>query len=80
MPMAMMKIRVVRMCVGQFTMPMDMRMRFTGRICGRMGMLMMLVMPVQMFVIQRFVMVQMDVSFGQMEPDAKHHQSTSDPE
>ncbi len=61
-------------------MPMDVRMRFARRIGGGMGMLMMLVMPVQMFVIQRFVLVQMGMSFGEMEPDAKHHQSTSDPE
>ena len=55
-------------------------MRFARRIGGGMGVMMMLVMRVQMFVIQRFVMVQMDMSFGEMEPDAKYHQSTSDPE
>jgi uncharacterized membrane protein len=61
-------------------MPMEVRMRFAWRIGGGMGMLMMLVMPVQMFVIQRFVLVLMGMPFGEMEPDAKHHQSTSDPE
>jgi hypothetical protein len=61
-------------------MPMEVRMRFASRIGGGMGMLMMLVMPVQMFVIQRFVLVHMGMPFGEMEPDAKHHQSTSDPE
>ena len=55
-------------------------MRFALRIGGGMAMLMMLVMPVQMFVIQRFVLVLMGMPFGEMEPDAKHHQSTSDPE
>jgi len=55
-------------------------MRFAWRIGGGMGMLMMLVMPVQMFVIERLVMVQMGMPFGEMEPDAKHHQGTSDPE
>jgi hypothetical protein len=61
-------------------MPMDVRMRFTLRIGGGMAMLMMLVMPVQMFVIKWFVMVRMGVSFGEMEPDTKHHQRASDPE
>jgi hypothetical protein len=61
-------------------MPMDVRMRFAWRIGEGMGVLMMLVMPVQMFVIKWFVMVRMGVSFGEMEPDAKHHQSASDPE
>jgi hypothetical protein len=51
-------------------MPMDVRMRFARRIGGGMGVLMMLVMPVQMFVIQQFVSVQMGMPLGEMEPDA----------
>jgi hypothetical protein len=41
-------------------------MRFSGRIGGRVSMLMMLVMPVQMVVDQRFVPMQMGVVFGEM--------------
>ena len=55
-------------------------MRFARRIGGGMGVPMMLVVPVQMFVIQRFVLVQMGMPFGEMKPDAKYHQSASDPE
>ena len=62
----MVQIRIMRMPMNQLLVPMDMRMRFAGRIGGRMSMLMMLVMPVQMVVGQRFVPMQMGVVFGEM--------------
>ena len=78
--MAMVKVRVMRMRMNKLLMPMDVRMRFTRRIGGCMSMLMVLVMPVQMFVDEWFVLVQMGVVFGKMQPDAEDHQPTGNPE
>ena len=47
-------------------MLMNVRMRFAGRISRSMSMLMMLVVPVQMFVDQWFVPMQMGVVLGEM--------------
>jgi hypothetical protein len=66
MSVAMMNVRVMRMGVGHFLVPVLMRMRFAGRIVERVGMLVMFVMDVQMFVLHRFMVVQMLVPFGQM--------------
>ena len=66
MLMAMMQIRIMLVRMNELLVPMDMRMRFAGRIRGRVSMLMMLVMPVQMVVGQRFVPMQMGVVFGEM--------------
>jgi hypothetical protein len=64
--MAMMQIRIVPVRMNELVVSMDMRMRFAERIGGRVSMLMMLVMPVQMVVEQRFVPMQMGVVFGEM--------------
>ena len=66
MLMAMMQIRIMLVRMNELLVPMDMRMRFAGRIGGRVSMLMVLVMPVQMVVDQRFVAMQMGVVFGEM--------------
>ena len=66
MLMAMMQIRIMLVRMNELFVPMDMRMRFAGRIRGRVSMLMVLVMPVQMVVDQRFVAMPMGVVFGEM--------------
>ena len=50
MLVTMMQVRVVRVRVDELLMPMDVRMRFTGRIGWGVDMLMVLIMPVQMLV------------------------------
>ena len=74
-----MKIRIMRMRMNNFLMPMEVRVRFARRVGRIMRVLMMFIMPVQMFVDQRFVLVQMSVAFSEMQPDAKHHQTAGYP-
>jgi hypothetical protein len=64
--MAMMKIRIMRVRMHNFLMPMEVRVRFARRVSRTMRMLMMFIMPVQVFVDQWFVLVQMGMAFGEM--------------
>ena len=64
--MAMMKIRIMRVRMDKFLMPMAVRVRFARRVSRIMSMLMMFIMPVQVIVDQRFVLVQMAMAFGEM--------------
>ena len=77
--MSMMQIRVVRMGVCHHLVVMDMRVRFAGRIRRFMGMLMMLIVPMQMFMNQWFMAMQMGVALGKMDPDPQHHQPAGPP-
>ena len=64
--MAMMKIRIMRVRMDKFLMPMEVRVRFARRVSRIMSMLMMFIMLMQVFVDQRFVLVQMGMAFGEM--------------
>ena len=64
--MAMMQVRIMRVRMNQRLVSMDMRMWFAGRISGRVRMLMMLVMPMQMLMDPWFVSMQMGVVLGEM--------------
>jgi hypothetical protein len=59
-------------------MLVPMRMRLTGRRSGRMGVLVMIVMPMPVFVSNRFVDVVVFVPFGEMQPQAERHEAAGD--
>ena len=80
MPVAMMDIGIVRVIVGLFSMVMDVRMWFVGRIGWLVHVLMMLIMPVEMLMCHCFMVVRVDVALGQMEPHAGQHQAARSPE
>ena len=69
--MAMVEVGVVRMPVPEPFMPVPMRMR----LCHRpfVGVLVMFVVDVPVFVLDRLVRMFMAVSFGQMKPEAERH-------
>jgi len=62
-------VGVVRMGVDQPLVLVAMSMRFTGRIVGRMFVLVMLVMNVKVVVFQRLVNMRVFMPFGSVEPD-----------
>ena len=64
-----MNLRVVRVDVNLWLMPVGMRMRLAWRVAGGVWMLMMVVVRVEMLVLHRFVAVLMFVPLGQMKPD-----------
>jgi hypothetical protein len=70
MRVPMMDIGEVRMEVRQFSVMMNMRVRFTRWIARLVVMLMMLVMPMKMFVRHCFMTMHVSVTFGKMQPDS----------
>ena len=74
----MMEVRVVRVAVSQPVVPVAVRMRLRRRTL--MGVLMMGVVDMIMFVLDRLVCVIMLMAFGQMQPEAKRHQRAGDDE
>jgi hypothetical protein len=72
-PVPMMDIRVVRMEMDQFRVMMNMRMWFARRIGGLMNMLVVLVVPVEMFMGHCFMPMRVSVALSQVEPDAHDH-------
>ena len=75
---AMMEVGVVRVPVPQPVVPVPVRMRLRRRTF--MGVLMMVVVDMTMFVLDRLVRVIMLMAFGQMQPEAKRHQRAGDDE
>ena len=73
--MAMVKVGVVRMLVPKPLMPVPMRMRLRHR--SVMGVLVMFVVDVPVFVLDRLVRMFMAVSFGQMKPEAERDNAIS---
>ena len=76
----MMDVGIVRVIVGLFSMVMDVRMWFAGRIGWLVHVLMMLVMPVEMLMRHCFMAVRVDVALGKMEPYADQHEAARSPE
>ena len=72
MRMAMMQIGIMRVFVPQGGVAVPVRMRLADRAI--MVMLMVLVMHMRMFVLQRFVDVLMVMAFGKMQPQPDRHQ------
>jgi hypothetical protein len=75
---AVMKVWIVRMPVPQSVMPMPVRMRLGDHAFVRV--LMMGIVDMAMFVLDRFVHVIMLMAFGQMQPEAKSHQRAGEGE
>ena len=69
-----MNIRVVRMCVGEGFMTVPMCVRFPRRIVRLVRMLVVRVVCVKVFVLQRLVHVQVLVLLGQVQPHAERHE------
>ena len=72
MSMAMMQVRIMDVLVGQSAMPvrMAMRLRTNGK---RMIMLMVFIMNMGMVMFHRLVVVYMQVSLGEVQPEANGH-------
>ena len=75
-----MGVRIMRMGMVERVMVMPMAVGFAGRIIRMMDMLVMLVMNVHVFVIHGLVPMSVFVPFREVEPDAKRHQHSSNPE
>ena len=67
----MMEVRIVRMPVPEPVMPMPVRMRLGRRLF--VDVLMMLVVDMPVFVLDRLVGMVVLVAFGQMQPEAERH-------
>ena len=76
-PMRVVHVRHVGMAVPQALVTVNVRVRFTWRIAGRMLVLMMLVMNVGMGVLQRLMLMFVLVRFGEVQPHASRHQQSS---
>ena len=75
MLMAMVEVGVVRMPVPEPFMPMPMRMWLCQR--SVMAVLVMFVVDVLVFVLDRLVRMFMAMSFGQMKPEAERDNAIS---
>jgi len=70
----MMHIWIVRMAVPHGRVMMPVAVRLSGRIIGAVIMLMMFIVDVMMFMIDRFVHMLMVVAFHHVHIDADTHQ------
>ena len=78
MPVPVVNIRIMRVAVRQFLVPMRVRVRFTRWIAGSMNVLVMRVMRVPMVVHQRFMAMLMRVALGQVQPNSGGHKQAGD--
>lgn len=74
--MPMMQIRIVWVFVRHWRVVMSMRVGVPGRVAQFMRMLVMLVVPVPVFVHQLGMPVLVLMALGDVQVDAKRHQST----
>ena len=72
--MSVMQVRIVRMLVQKPRVPVPMAMRLAGRRVRRVFMLMMDVMYMAMFMLERFMQMLVVVRLGEVEIDADPHQ------
>src|SRR4051794_19953403 len=75
MRMPMVQVRIVRVFVDHRCMPVPMRVRLASRIVWPMGMLVMFIMPMPMLVHHFAMPVLVLMLFGDVQIDAKRHQS-----
>ena len=73
MRMPMVQIRIVRMAVDEPAVPMSVRMRFSPIPGEIMFVLMMRVVDVSVLMLQRFVLMPVLVSFGEMKAHSDRH-------
>ena len=69
-----MDVRVVRVSVDKFFVPVPVRVRFARRIIRAVDVLLMLVVCVQVLMLHRLVPVFVSVKFSEMKPDAERHE------
>ena len=75
---AVMKVWIVRMPVPESVMPVPVRMRLGDH--AFVGVLMMWIVDMAVFVLDRLVRVVVLMAFGQMQPEAKSHQRAGEDE
>ncbi len=75
--MTMMRVRIMRMCVGERNVLVPVGVRFAGRVTGRMPVPMMLVVNMPVLVIERVMDVRVLVPFDEMQANAESHQERS---
>ena len=71
----MMRIRVMGVFVGQSFVAMEMTMLRSGRRWLVMSVLVMRIVDMYMFVLERLVCVRMAMSLGQVQPDTERHEA-----
>ena len=75
---AVMKVRIVRMSVPEPVMPVPVGMRLGDH--AFVGVLMMWIVDMAVFVLDRLVRVVVLMAFGQMQPEAKGHERAGEDE
>src|SRR5262245_54666551 len=80
MPVSVVQIRIVAVRMAKRHVDVPVRMRLAMRIRGPVGVLVMLVVPVQVVVLQPVVDVFVCVTLGQVEPDANADERAGDPQ
>jgi hypothetical protein len=75
-PMSVMEIRVMRMLVSHWHVPVPVAMGFTSLIVRAVRVLVVGIMSVPMLVLDRIVLVFMLMRFGQVQIEADRHQNT----
>ena len=80
MSVPVMDVRVVRMTMDKFVVPVSMRVWFAGRVIGAVDVLMVFVVGVPVLVFHRLVPVFVTVMLSQVQPDAERHEHGGDDE
>src|SRR5579884_1320287 len=80
MPVPVMEVGIMRVRMDQRLVPMPMAVRFSGRVCGAVRVLVMFVMIMEMFVLHRFMPVRMLMALRQMQPNTHCHQCACNPQ
>jgi hypothetical protein len=75
-PMSVMEIRIMRMLVSHWHVPVPVAMGFTSLIVRAVRVLVVGIMNVPMLVLDRIVLVLMLMRFGQVQIKADRHQDT----
>ena len=75
-----MDIRIMRMSVRQWLVPVPVHMRLLSVPPGIVRMLMMFVMHMQVLMLDGLMRVLVFMMLAQMQPDAECHQGRRDPE
>ena len=73
--MPVVNVRIVRMFMLCRRVMMPMAVGLAGRVVGAMGMLMVCVMDMAMFMVEFFVLMPMNMTFGQVQIEPDAHQA-----
>jgi len=74
MPVTMVKVRIVRMAVGERSVAMPVGMGFARRVFGPVVVLVVFVVLMGVIVLEPFVSVLVAVVFGDVQPHAHGHE------